>query len=132
MTYQQSVLIGLKIIKCKSLLLSLESQDKCIVFIQMQISVNADFAVSVDTTSISVTWADTDVDGVSSFSIKLDTEENGHVILHVDNLLILLEFSHIFLSSECFSILDIKHILVVQSLSTCFVVVPPFVVSTSR
>ena len=76
MTYQQSVLIGLKI-KCKSLLLSLESHDECIVFIQMQISVNADFAVSVDTTSISVIWDATDVDGVSSFSIKLDTVEKG-------------------------------------------------------
>ena len=43
----------------------------------MQIGVKAEFAVSVNTTSISVTWDATDVDGVSFFSIKLDTEEKG-------------------------------------------------------
>ena len=38
--------------------------------------VNADFAVYVTTTTISVTWDAADVDGVS-FSIKLDNEEKG-------------------------------------------------------
>ena len=76
MSYQESEVMGVKL-EIKSLLFCLESQDKCIVFIQMQISVNADFAVYVTTTTISVTWDAADVDGVSSFSIKLDTEEKG-------------------------------------------------------
>ena len=57
--------------------MSLESHDECIVFTQMQIGVKAEFAVYVTTTSISVTWDDADVDGVTSFSIKLDDEEIG-------------------------------------------------------
>ena len=51
--------------------------DECIVFIQMQIGVKAEFAATVTTTSISVTWDQADVDGVSSFSIKLNDEEKG-------------------------------------------------------
>ena len=76
MSYQESILIRLNL-NIRSLLLSLKSHDECIVFTQMQIGVKAEFAMSVTTTSISVTWDDADVDGVSSFSIRLDDEEKG-------------------------------------------------------